>query len=114
VTGELNRVAIDSWIDWYDGPIAGVATYDGRRYWIEGAGPDDDEPALDSRERRLYLYPLTDEEAANEERWAASIQQRGTPIESLTRHARRTHRVSQSAGSCTAEATAPLGERALA
>jgi hypothetical protein len=68
VTGELTGVAIDWWTDWYDGPIAGVASYGGHRYWFRGAGPDDYEPALDSSERRLYLYPMTDEEQSE---WAA-------------------------------------------
>ena len=60
--------------------------YDGQRYWFEGAGPDD-EPALDSTERRLYRYPMTDEEAASEERRQRLFEQEGqAPAMSVDRH----------------------------
>jgi hypothetical protein len=51
----------------WDGPINGVATYNGRHYWFEAEPFDqEDEP---SHSRRYFLYDLTDEAVAEERCW---------------------------------------------
>ena len=32
---ELEEVEIEFWVDWYDGPVSGVATHEGQAYWFE-------------------------------------------------------------------------------
>jgi hypothetical protein len=52
---------------YWDGPINGVATYDGRDYWFDAEPFDwEDEPP---HSRRYFLYELTDEELAEERYW---------------------------------------------
>jgi len=38
---ELEGVEVVFWVDWYDGPVSGLASYAGREYWFEA------EPAFD-------------------------------------------------------------------
>jgi hypothetical protein len=56
-------------IDWYDGPLSGVARYGGTEYWFEAEGRKDEAFALRMKDRRFFLYPITAEELADEEYW---------------------------------------------
>jgi len=54
-------------VSYWDGPINGVATYDGRDCWFEAEGFDWEDELPHSR--RYLLYELTDEELAEERYW---------------------------------------------
>jgi hypothetical protein len=58
----LEGVEIEFWVDWYDGPVSGVAAHEGHVYWFEA------EPGFEPvfLGRKLFLYPLTAEELAKE------------------------------------------------
>jgi hypothetical protein len=50
--------------EWYDGPVDGLAEYDGREYWFA----DVDDYQYIWPERRYVLHPISTEHAAGE--WA--------------------------------------------
>lgn len=60
---ELEDVRLLWHTDYWDGPLAGLAHYNGRAYWFEVEAFDWDEPPA---ERRYLLYSLTDGELAEE------------------------------------------------
>ena len=66
---QLHGVEMRFFIDWYDGPLSGVATYGGADYWFEAEGRADEAFALRMEDRRFVLYPITPEELAEEEYW---------------------------------------------
>lgn len=50
--------------DYWDGPLEGLATYEGRLHWFKVESFDaDDPPSV----RTYVLYPLSEDEAADEE-----------------------------------------------
>ena len=55
-----------SFIDWYDGPLSGVARYDGTEYWFEAEGRKVESFAITMEDRRFFLYPITAEELVEE------------------------------------------------
>jgi hypothetical protein len=58
---QLKGVKIEFFVDWYDGPLSGVAAHAGETYWFEADrnwNPERDPP--------LFLYPITAEELATE------------------------------------------------
>ena len=55
--------------DWYDGPLSGVARYGGAEYWFEAEGREDETFALKIEDRRLFLYPISADELAEEAFW---------------------------------------------
>jgi hypothetical protein len=59
--------------DYWDGPIAGLARYDGREHWFEVEEFDWDDPPPAS-ERRFRLYALNDEELRDEQEWHRRFQ----------------------------------------
>jgi hypothetical protein len=59
---ELQGVEIEFLVDWYDGPLSGVATYEGQAYWFEAEHDWDPDAEL----RPLFLYPASAEELAAE------------------------------------------------
>jgi len=56
-------------IDYYDGPLSGVARYRGTEYWFEAEGRKDEGFALAMKDRRFFLYPMTAAELADETYW---------------------------------------------
>jgi hypothetical protein len=61
-------VVIEFFDGWYDGPLPGVASYDGQARWFEVAEDFD----LDATKRALFLYPSSADELATE-REAAGV-----------------------------------------
>jgi hypothetical protein len=59
---DVQGVEIEFVVDWYDGPLSGVAIYSNQAYWFE-AQPDWEPNA---KVRPLFLYPLTADELATE------------------------------------------------
>jgi hypothetical protein len=92
---ELADVEIEFWVDWYDGPMSGVARHAGQVYWFEAQPGSESKP----RKRPLFLYPLSPDETARErsehelwereakgrrvEEWPAALRERdyGSPSE---------------------------------
>jgi hypothetical protein len=66
---ELHNVEILFFFDWYDGPLSGVARYGGAEYWFEAEGREDETFALKIEDRRLFLYPISADELAEEAFW---------------------------------------------
>ncbi|KAB1908822.1 hypothetical protein F8279_05765 [Micromonospora sp. AMSO1212t] len=56
---ELVGVEIVELLDWYDGPLDGLALHEGREFWFS-AGPD----WAPGEPRRLVLHAITAEQAA--------------------------------------------------
>ncbi len=78
VEGELEGVEIVFWADWYDGPVSGVARHAGRELWFEA------EPTFYAHgPRPLFLYPLTDDELAQERELDRLYEEhaKGKPVE---------------------------------
>jgi hypothetical protein len=75
----LEGVEIEFWVDWYDGPVSGIATHEGQVYWFEA------EPGFEpvSVGRKLFLYPLTAEELVKERELDRVYQEqaKGRPVE---------------------------------
>ncbi len=63
---ELKGVELLWAADYRDGPIAGLARYDGRDHWFEAENFNWDNPPAD---RRCFLYALSDEELEDEHEW---------------------------------------------
>ena len=76
---KLDGVEIEFFDGWYDGPLSGVASYDGQAWWFEAA--EDFDP--DSTKRPLFLYPLSADELATERDLQRLFdeQARGKPVE---------------------------------
>jgi hypothetical protein len=78
-TDEVRGVEIEFRVDWYDGPVSGVATHRGQARWFEA------EPGFDPdvRTRQLFLYPLSAEELARERELNRLYEEhaRGKPAE---------------------------------
>ncbi len=55
--------------DYYNGPLSGVARYQGSEYWFEAEGRKDEGFALTMRDRRFVLYPITPKELAGKTYW---------------------------------------------
>jgi hypothetical protein len=66
---QLQGIEMLFFIDWYDGPLSGVARYGGTEYRFEAEGRKDEAFALRMKDRRFFLYPTTAEEPADEEYW---------------------------------------------
>ena len=66
---QLHGVEIAFFIDWYDGPLSGVARHLGTEYWFEAEGRQDETYAITMEDRRFVLYPITAEELAEEADW---------------------------------------------
>lgn len=66
---QLYGVELQLFIDWYDGPLSGVATYRGKDYWFEAEGRKDETYSATMDGRRFLLYPITPAELADEEYW---------------------------------------------
>jgi hypothetical protein len=71
----LRDVELLFFVDWYDGPLSGVARYAGTEYWFAAAGPDDDGFAPRPEDRRFFLYPINADELADEEGWHRLYEQ---------------------------------------
>ena len=54
--------------NWYDGPLSGMAEYEGRRTWYDFHSDTDD-----GRHYRYVLYPLTHEQIETAELWHATL-----------------------------------------
>jgi len=61
---QLHGVRLLWFNEWYDGPVDGLAEYDGREHWFA----DIDDYQHTWPERRYVLHPISSEEAAHE--WA--------------------------------------------
>jgi hypothetical protein len=79
LANHLQGVVIEFWVDWYDGPVSGIATYEGREYWFEAASGFDP----DLRKRQLFLYPITPQELARERELNLLYEEkaRGRPVD---------------------------------
>lgn len=69
---ELEGVRLLWHADYWDGPLAGLARYNGQDYWFEVEAFDWDDPPA---ERRYLLYSLTEEELAEEREWHHRFQE---------------------------------------
>ena len=80
---ELQGVEIEFAVDWYDGPLTGIAGYDGDAYWFEAETGWD--PGADIR--LLRLFPLTSEELDEERRLHRLYESEanGKPVEEWPR-----------------------------
>ena len=78
-TRELQGVEIEFSVDWYDGPVMGVAVYDGAAYWFEPV--ENWDPGATARV--LKLFPLTVGELAAERELNLLYEKKaaGTPVE---------------------------------
>jgi hypothetical protein len=76
---ELADVEIEFWVDWYDGPLAGVAAHGGAAFWFEAEPGSEPE----GYERKLFLYALTDEELTRERELNRLFEEqaKGKPVE---------------------------------
>jgi hypothetical protein len=77
--GELNDVEIQFLVDWYDGPLSGVASHGGATFWFEA------EPGAEAKgfERKLFLYALAEDELTREQELNRLFEERakGKPVE---------------------------------
>jgi hypothetical protein len=65
--------------DWYDGPLTGVAMYEGREYWFVMVTNDDHGGHWDLEPRVYVLHRLTDEQLAQAWDMHRSFAEAGFP-----------------------------------
>ena len=63
----IDGVNVVLWHDWYDGYLSGVATQASNWFWFEAEGAHDESFVPDASERRLMLFPITEEELRHEQ-----------------------------------------------
>ncbi|WP_435151534.1 hypothetical protein [Micromonospora aurantiaca (nom. illeg.)] len=80
---EVVGVEVVEVLDWYDGPLDGLARHGGQLFWFS-AGPD----WVPNKPRRLFLYAVTAEqearlraEAERSEPFAAAVPADGDALE---------------------------------
>jgi hypothetical protein len=75
---ELRGVRMVWFSDWYDGPITGLAAYEGREHWFVMV-TDDDGEHWDFDPRIYLLHQLTPEQVSQEWRAHRSFAAAGMP-----------------------------------